>query len=194
MTYGTSMSRKSTRRVVRLDPVCPRESPRSPWRFSRSREAPDILPPLGVLVSLGRASRFLRLFLRANRADDIRDLHVPEVNSPRRAARPGMPARIAKKPLEVLPKSRSAGHSAAAGGAGLLGRTSGFLRLFLRANRADDLRDLHVPEVNSPRRAARPGMPARIAKKPLEVIPKSRSAGHSAAAGGACSWGGPPGF
>jgi len=67
-------------------------------------------------------------------------------------------------------------------GAGLLGRTSGFPGLPLGTNRADDLRDLRVPEVNSPRRAARPGLSPRIAGKPLKVLPKSLSAGHSAAA------------
>src|SRR5690554_1721018 len=141
MTYGTSVSRKSTRRVVRLGPVRTLDSPRAGGRLSEVAARRTSCCTGGkrgtALVSWGRRLPSLRIVSRPNRANDLRDFHVPEVNSPRRAARPGSAARLSEKP-EPSFRSRGAPYlllhwGKTRYGACLLGKTASVSKVRLTA-------------------------------------------------------------
>src|SRR5690554_6412977 len=119
MTYGTSVSRKSTRRVVRLGPVRTLDSPRAGGRLSEVAARRTSCCTEGkrgtALVSWGRRLPSLRIVSRPNRANDLRDLRVPEVNSPRRAARARFGRSTFQEAGAIFPKSRRAVPPAALG-------------------------------------------------------------------------------
>src|SRR5690554_7379167 len=77
MTYGTSVSRKSTRRVVRLGPVRTLDSPRAGGRLSEVAARRTSCCTGGkrgtAPVSWGRRLPALRFVSRPNRANDLRD-------------------------------------------------------------------------------------------------------------------------